>query len=58
MRTNHMTSPHQRPSTLISLAVLGAAALAPATAQQPADAPASREAEQQTIVVTASRRAQ
>jgi iron complex outermembrane receptor protein len=56
MRTNEMTSSSTRPARalLAALASLGAAA----AAAQPAAAPRPREADQQTIVVTASRRAQ
>ena len=58
MRTHHIASSNTRlPCALLatSLASLGAAT---AAAQLPAAAPGSGEDEQQTIVVTASRRAQ
>ncbi|HSC16522.1 MAG TPA: TonB-dependent receptor [Gammaproteobacteria bacterium] len=57
MRTQYMTSSGKRASRAL-LAVLISAGATAAAAQQPATAPGSREAEQPTIVVTASRRAQ
>src|SRR5688572_4730175 len=53
MRMNDMTSPNHRPRTLVALAALGAAAIAPATAQEPELDPIGER-----LVVTASRRAQ
>jgi len=56
MRTNDLPSPTLLPRVL--LAALASLLTAVAAAQQPAAAPGSRESEPQTIVVTASRRAQ